>query len=66
MITDIHATRAGGRVSNLFNASPNKVMLALDVSFFSKDSVLLSQGTNYFDDTTLRLSLVQAWTNSNA
>jgi GntR family transcriptional regulator len=66
VITDIHAARAGKTVSSLLNASPSKVMLALDVSFFSKDSVLLSLGTNYFDDTVLRLSLVQAWTNSTA
>jgi GntR family transcriptional regulator len=66
VITDIHSTRAGEKVGNLLNASPNKVMLALDVSFFSKDSILLSLGTNFFDDKALRLSLVQAWTNSPA
>jgi DNA-binding GntR family transcriptional regulator len=64
VITDIHATQAGEEVGGLLNASPDKVMLALDVSFYSKDSVLLSLGTNYFDDAVLRLSLVQAWTNS--
>jgi GntR family transcriptional regulator len=66
VITDIHATQAGEEVSHLFNTSPDKVMLALDVSFYSKDSVLLSLGTNYFDDNVLSLSLVQAWTNSTA
>jgi len=66
VITDIHATQAGEEVSNLLKVSPNKVMLALDVSFYSKDSVLLSLGANYFDDTVLRLSLVQAWTKSTA
>jgi GntR family transcriptional regulator len=66
VITDIHATLAGEEVSNMLNASPDKVVLALDVSFYSKDSVLLSLGTNYFDDAVLRLSLVQAWTNSRA
>ena len=64
VITDIHATLAGEEVRALLGASPNKVMLALDVSFYSKDSILLSLGTNYFDDSILRLSLVQAWTNS--
>jgi GntR family transcriptional regulator len=64
VITDIHATQAGEEVGGLLNASPDKVMLALDVSFYSKDSALLSLGTNYFDDAVLRLSLVQAWTNS--
>jgi len=66
VITDVHATEIEPEVSNLLNASPGKVMLALDVSFYSRDSVLLSLGTNYFDDSILRLSLVQAWTNSTA
>lgn len=64
VITDIHATLAGEEVSVLLNSSPDKLMLALDVSFYSKDSVPLSLGTNYFDDSVLSLSLVQAWTNS--
>lgn len=66
VITDIHATRAGKEVSNALDVSSDKVMLALDVSFYSKDSHLLSYGVNYFDDTVLRLSLVQAWSNSPA
>jgi GntR family transcriptional regulator len=66
VITDIHAVLAGEDVGNLLNASPDKSMLALDVSFYSQDSVLLSLGTNYFDDTVLRLSLIQAWTKSTA
>ena len=64
VITDIQAKKAGEEVGTLLNASPENAMLALDVSFYSKDSVLLSLGTNFFDDTLLRLSLVQAWTNS--
>jgi len=66
VITDIHATLAGEKVGVLLNASPDKAMLALDVSFYSKDSILLSLGTNHFDDSVLSLSLVQAWTNSTA
>jgi len=64
VITDIHATLAGEEVSTLLVTSPDKALLALDVSFYSKDSVLLSLGTNYFNDSVLSLSLVQAWTNS--
>jgi len=64
VITDIHATLAGNEVSNLLAVSPDKAMLALDVSFYSKESVQLSLGTNYFNDSMLSLSLVQAWTNS--
>ena len=66
VITDIHATRAGRDVSTLLNVSPDKVMLALKVAFYCKDCLLLSFGVSYFDDTVLRLSLVQAWTNSVA
>ena len=66
VITDIHAILAGNEISALLGTSPDKAMLALDVSFYSKDNVLLSLGTNYFDDSVLSLSLVQAWTNSTA
>lgn len=66
VITDIHAVQVGEDVGAHLNASPEKLMLALDVSFFSQDSVLLSLGTNYFDDAVLRLSLVQAWTKGTA
>ena len=64
VITDIHATQAGEEVGSLLDTSPDKVMLSLDVSFYSKDSVLISLGTNFFNDSILRLSLVQAWTDS--
>ena len=66
VITDIHATRAGEEVGTLLKISPENPMLALNVSFYSKDSVLLSLGTNFFNDKILALSLVQAWTNSTA
>jgi GntR family transcriptional regulator len=66
VITDIHAVQVGEHVGSLLNASPGKLMLALDVSFYSQDSVMLSLGTNYLDDSVLRLSLVQAWTKSPA
>jgi len=66
VITEIHAVQAGDYVGKLLNVSPQKLMLALEVSFYNQDSVLLSMGTNYFDDSVLRLSLVQAWTKSPA
>ncbi len=65
VITDIHATLAGQEVGSLLNISPSNAMLALDVSFYNKDSILLSLGTNYFNDKVLSLSLIQAWTNSS-
>lgn len=66
VITDIHATQAGQEVSKVLGVAPDKVMLALDVSFYSSECVPLSLGVNYFDDAVLRLSLVQAWSNSTA
>jgi len=33
----------------------------LQVAFYGKDNLPLALGMNYFDDTSLRLSLVQAW-----
>ena len=66
VITDIHATLTGEKVGALLNTSSERAMLALAVSFYNKDNVLLSLGTNYFDDDALSLNLVQAWTNSTA
>ena len=65
VITDIHATQARKNVSDLLEVAPDTVLLALEVSFYNKDCILLSVGTNYFNDSILNLSLVQAWTNSN-
>jgi GntR family transcriptional regulator len=64
VITDIHASLPGEEIGTLLKTSPDEVMLALDVSFHNKDNVLLSLGTNHFNDSVLSLSLVQAWTNS--
>jgi GntR family transcriptional regulator len=66
VITNIHASQASKKVSDLLKVSPDTVLLALEVSFYNKDCVLLSLGTNYFNDSILNLSLVQAWTNINA
>lgn len=61
VITDIRSSVAGMDVTNYLQKKPASTMLALDVSFYSKDNVPLALGSNYFDDTVLRLSLVQAW-----
>jgi len=66
VITDIHAVQPQEDICALLSITPNRAMLALDVSFYSRDSLPLSLGRNYFDDTVLKLSLVQAWTNSTA
>ena len=38
-----------------------RAILQLQVSFYGKNNLPLALGMNYFDDSILRLSLVQAW-----
>ena len=61
VITDIRSTLIGADESVLLQKQPGDIILGLDVSFYSKNNVPLVLGSNYFDDTVLRLSLVQAW-----
>jgi len=60
-ITDIHSAQVGDEVHNLLGMELDQAVLALRVAFFSKQNVPLALGSNYFDDTVLRLSLVQTW-----
>lgn len=60
-ITDIHSAQVDDEVHNLLGIELDQAVLALRVAFFSKQNVPLALGSNYFDDTVLRLSLVQTW-----
>ncbi len=61
-ITEIHATAATSAVAALLpRRKSGASMLYLEMSFYGKDSTPLVMGQSYFDDTVLRLSLVQAW-----
>jgi len=60
-ITEIHSAQVDDEVHNLLGMELDQAVLALRVAFFSKQNVPLALGTNYFDDTVLRLSLVQTW-----
>lgn len=61
VITDIHSATASPDVTAVLQKQETDTILELDVSFFSKDNTPLVLGANYFDDSVLRLSLVQAW-----
>lgn len=60
-ITDIRSVMVGEEIHNLMGKARNQAVLALKVSFYSKQNSPLALGANYFDDEVLRLSLVQAW-----
>lgn len=60
-ITDIQSALVDEQVHNLLGMELDQAVLSLKVAFYSKQNVPLALGANYFDDTVLRLSLVQAW-----
>ena len=60
-ITDIRSTLISEDVSIIFEKEIGQTILELQVAFYSNQNIPLALGLNYFDDKTLRLSLVQAW-----
>lgn len=60
-ITDIRSTLISEDVSIVFEKEINQTILELQIAFYSNQNIPLALGSNYFDDITLRLSLVQAW-----
>jgi len=60
-ITDIRSALISEDVSTIFEKEMNQTILELQVAFYSNQNIPLALGSNYFDDKTLRLSLVQAW-----
>jgi len=60
-ITDIRSARIDKETCALLGGTPGRTILELQVAFYAKDNLPLALGVNYFDDTFLRLSLVQAW-----
>jgi len=60
-ITEIHSELVEEEVHSLLGKETGQAVLALHVSFYSKQNIPLALGANYFDDEILRLSLVQAW-----
>lgn len=60
-ITDIRSTVIGKETYELLKGDPDRTILELQVAFYARDNMPLALGVNYFDDSFLRLSLVQAW-----
>ncbi len=60
-ITDIHSRVIGKETHELLGGDPYRTVLELQVAFYARDNTPLALGINYFDDSFLHLSLVQAW-----
>jgi GntR family transcriptional regulator len=60
-ITDIRSGLIGKETHELLGGDPSRTILELQVAFYARDNLPLALGVNYFDDSFLRLSLVQAW-----
>jgi GntR family transcriptional regulator len=61
-ITDIHSTLIGSETLEHLDGEVGRTVLQLQVAFYGKNNLPLALGVNYFDDSSLRLRLVQAWT----
>lgn len=60
-ITEIRSTLIGSDGFDILGGEPGRTILLLKVMFYGRNNFPLSLGVNYFDDSFLRLSLVQAW-----
>lgn len=60
-ITDIHSALVDEEIKSALGNGSARTILELQMAFYTRDNQPLALGLNYFDDSTLRLSLVQAW-----
>lgn len=60
-ITDIRSGMISSETQRILGGEAGRTILELQVAFYAKDNLPLALGVNYFDDSFLRLSLVQAW-----
>lgn len=60
-ITDIRAVSIVEETRAILGGEAGRAILQLDVTFYGKNDLPLAYGVNYFDDSALRLSLVQTW-----
>lgn len=60
-ITEIRSAMISLDAHNLLGGRAERTMLELQVSFFGRNNLPLALGVDYFDDSVLKLSLVQAW-----
>ena len=60
-ITDIRSAVIGAEACKYLGGEADRAILQLQVALYGKNNLPLALGVNDFDDSTLRLSLVQAW-----
>lgn len=60
-ITDIRSAVIEQETYDLLGGQKDRTILELQVAFYARDNLPLALGVNYFDDSILKLSLVQAW-----
>ncbi|HEY58214.1 MAG TPA: GntR family transcriptional regulator [Anaerolineae bacterium] len=60
-ITEIHAVPLPDEAAEPLERRAGEPILALDIAFYGQQSEPLSIGRSFYDDTRLRLNLVQAW-----
>ena len=60
-ITDIRSAVISEETYKYLGGEAGRTILELQVAFYGRDNLPLALGVNYFDDSFLRLSLVQAW-----
>jgi DNA-binding GntR family transcriptional regulator len=60
-ITDIRSTLIGADALKHLGGKAERAILQLDVTFYGMNNLPIAYGVNNFDDSVLRLSLVQTW-----
>jgi GntR family transcriptional regulator len=60
-ITDIRSAAMGEEASLHLDGEAGRAVLQLQVALYGRNNLPLAVGMNIFDDSILRLSLVQAW-----
>ncbi len=60
-LTDINSTTAPAEAVELLNVPAGSPLLVLQVTFFNRNNHPIVHGRSFFNDSLLRLRLVQAW-----
>jgi DNA-binding GntR family transcriptional regulator len=60
-VSDVRASKADNEVAHILNREQNSPLLKIEIIFYDRDNSPLICGHSYFNDSILRLRLVQAW-----
>ncbi len=60
-LSEVSACLAEGLVADVLHLQPQSSLLKIHICFYDVDNVPIVSGESYFDDTVLKLRLVQAW-----